>query len=134
MLLRMESSPKRRKSSTTKLVKLKRTTYLTEVLIITMIIIIKKKTKRTTNDFESHPHQRFYTKTVKDKGLVVGRPISANPGLKFKPGFFFFYSKAFSRIIFPIPIIKLWTKRKKAELAFYVFISEFKFCTNPGLT
>ena len=39
------------------------------------------------------------------KGLdpVVRRPISANPGLNFNPGFFFFFSKAFSRIIFSRP-------------------------------
>ena len=31
-------------------------------------------------------------------GPVVRRPISANPWLDFNPGFFFFCSKAFSRI------------------------------------
>ena len=35
-------------------------------------------------------------------GPVVRRPISANLGLNFDPGFFFFCSKAFSRIIFSI--------------------------------
>ena len=30
------------------------------------------------------------------QGPVVQRPISANPGLNFKPGFLFFCSKAFS--------------------------------------
>ena len=34
------------------------------------------------------------------QGPVVGRPISANPGLNFNPGFFFSSSKAFSRTIF----------------------------------
>ena len=29
-------------------------------------------------------------------------PVSANPGLNFNPGFFFFLSKALSRIIFSI--------------------------------
>ena len=33
---------------------------------------------------------------------VVRRPVSANPGLNFNPGLFFFSSKAFSRKIFPI--------------------------------
>ena len=33
------------------------------------------------------------------RGSVVWRPISANTGLNFKPGFFFFYSKAFHRTI-----------------------------------
>jgi len=35
-------------------------------------------------------------------GPVVGRLISANPGLNFNPGLFFFSSKAFSRTIFSI--------------------------------
>ena len=42
---------------------------------------------------------------------VVRRPVSANLGLNFNPGFFFFSSKALSRIIFSLlleyPIIKL---------------------------
>ena len=37
-----------------------------------------------------------------DLSSVVRRPISANPGLNFNPGFLFFCSKAFSRIIFSI--------------------------------
>ena len=44
-----------------------------------------------------------WEKLIKDQGPVVRRPISANPGLNFNPGFFFFCSKAFSQIIFPIP-------------------------------
>ena len=36
------------------------------------------------------------------QGLVDRRPISANPGLNFNPGLFFFSSKAFSRTIFSI--------------------------------
>ena len=35
-------------------------------------------------------------------GPVVWMPVSANPGLNFNPGFFFFLSKALSRIIFSI--------------------------------
>ena len=35
-------------------------------------------------------------------GPVVWRQISANPGLNFNPGFFFFCSKAFPRIFFSI--------------------------------
>ena len=35
-------------------------------------------------------------------GPVARRPISANLGLNFDPGFFFFCSKAFSPIIFSI--------------------------------
>ena len=37
--------------------------------------------------------------TFRSLGSVVQRPISANPGLNFTAGFFFFCSKAFSRII-----------------------------------
>ena len=35
-------------------------------------------------------------------GRVVRRPVSANPGLNFNPGLFFFSSKAFSLKIFSI--------------------------------
>ena len=35
-------------------------------------------------------------------GQVVRTPVSANPGLNFNPGFFFFLSKAVSRTIFCI--------------------------------
>ena len=97
-----------------------------------MIIIKTKQKKEQLNDFESHPHQRFYTKTVKDKGPVVGRALSANPGLKFKLGFFFFYSKAFSRIIFSIPIIKLWTKRKKLNWLFMFSYLNSNFALTLG--
>ena len=45
------------------------------------------------------------------QGPVVRTPVSANPGLNFNLGFFFFLSKALSRIIFSIflayPNIKL---------------------------
>ena len=37
---------------------------------------------------------------MKPQGRVVRRPVSANPGLNFNPGFFFFSSKVFSRKIF----------------------------------
>ena len=36
------------------------------------------------------------------QGPVVRTPVSANPGLNFNPGFFFFLSKALLRIIFSI--------------------------------
>ena len=42
------------------------------------------------------------TSTFRHLGPVVQRPISANPGLNFNPGLFFFSSKAFSRTIFSI--------------------------------
>ena len=35
---------------------------------------------------------------------VVRRLISANPGLNFNPGFFFFFPKAFSQTIFSHPL------------------------------
>ena len=45
------------------------------------------------------------------QGPVVRKPVSVNPGLNFNAGFFFFTSKALSRIIFSIflayPNIKL---------------------------
>ena len=40
--------------------------------------------------------------TLRLLGRVVRRPVSANPGLNFNPGLFFFSSKAFSRKISPI--------------------------------
>ena len=52
---------------------------------------------------------------------VVRRPISANPGLNFNLGFFFF-SKAFSRIIFSILFRasnhQIVGKKNKTEFAF----------------
>ena len=36
------------------------------------------------------------------QGRVVRRPVSANPGLNFNPGLFFFSSKAFSQTILSI--------------------------------
>ena len=41
-------------------------------------------------------------KATLHQGPVVRRPISANPGVKFNPGFFFLCSKVFSRIIFSV--------------------------------
>ena len=44
-----------------------------------------------------------YTSSVSNQqGLVVWRPISANPGLNVNPGLFFFSSKAFSWTILSI--------------------------------
>ena len=39
---------------------------------------------------------------VRPQGPVVRTPVSANPGLNFNPGFFFFLSKALYRIMFSI--------------------------------
>ena len=64
--------------------------------------------------------------------------ISANLGLNVNPGFFFFRSKAFSRIIFSSLFRashhQIVGKKNKTEFAFQTFISKFKFRTNPGLT
>ena len=69
---------------------------------------------------------------------VVRRPIKANPGLNFNLGFFFFCSKAFSRIIFSILFRasnhQIVGKRIKLNLLLKSFLSEFKFRTNPGLS
>ena len=42
--------------------------------------------------------QTYYTPAA----AVVRRPVSANPGLNFNPGLFFFSSKAFSLKIFSV--------------------------------
>ena len=72
------------------------------------------------------------------QGRVVQRPISANPGLNFNPGLFFFSSIAFSRTIFSILFRvanhQIIEKKNLTEFAFYAFKSEFKFCTNRGLS
>ena len=69
---------------------------------------------------------------------VVQGPISANPGLNYNPGFFFFCLKAFSRIIFSILFRasnhQIVDKKNKTEFAFSGFISELKICTDPGLS
>ena len=55
---------------------------------------------------------------AKFPGPIVRRPISAYPKVKFNPGFYFFCSKAFSRIIFSVIFksINLLTKRIKLKL------------------
>ena len=71
-------------------------------------------------------------------GPVLRRPISANPGLNFNLGFFFFCLKAFSWIrfffLFRASNHQIVGKKNKTEFAFEAFISEFKFRTNPGLS
>ena len=56
------------------------------------------------------------------QGLVDRRPISANPGLNFNPGLFFFSSKAFSRtifsIIFRVANHQIVDKKNETEFAF----------------
>ena len=64
--------------------------------------------------------------------------ISANPGLNFNMGVFFFCLKAFYRKIFPIVFrassIQIVDKKSETEFPFKAIISEFKFHTNPGLS
>ena len=73
---------------------------------------------------------------VRPLGPVVRRPISANPGLNFNPGFFFFCSKVFSRVIssllFRASNHQIVGRKNKTEFASQGFISEIKFRTNPG--
>ena len=90
---------------------------------------------------EVNKYERVVESTATDVNIqdpVVRRPVSANLGLNFNPGFFFFSSKALSRKIFSIlleyPIIKLYAKRIKLDLFFYALISEFKFRTYPRLS
>ena len=44
----------------------------------------------------------MYANWTNIMGPVVRGPITANPGLNFNPGFFFFYSKTFFQIILSI--------------------------------
>ena len=59
----------------------------------------------------SHSRAIHIFTQLEGQGPVVRMPISANPGLNFNQGFFFFSSKALSQMIFYIfleyPIIKL---------------------------
>ena len=59
------------------------------------------------------------------QGPVVRRPVSANPGLTFNLGFFFFCSKAFSRInlfiLFRASNHQTVGKKNKTEFAFLSF-------------
>ena len=41
----------------------------------------------------------LFSRPFSDLGPVVPGPISANPGLNFNPGYFFFCSKVFSPVI-----------------------------------
>ena len=50
----------------------------------------------------THYPRRIISALTTTQGPVVRRPISANPGLNFNPGFFFLCSKAFSRIFFSL--------------------------------
>ena len=71
-------------------------------------------------------------------GLVARRSVSANPGLNFNPGFFFFCSQALSRIIFSIlfrtSTHQIVGKKNTTEFAFKAFISELKFRSSRGIS
>ena len=60
-------------------------------------------------------------------GPVVGTAVSVNPGLNFNAGFFIFLSKALSWIIFSI-LFRVSNHQVVGKE------TEFKFCTNPGLS
>ena len=66
------------------------------------------------------------------QGPVVRTPVSANPELNFNPDFFFFLSKALSRIIFSFLFRASSHQIMGKEFAFWAFISEFKSRTDPG--
>ena len=80
----------------------------------------------------------FTTWGCYNQGPVVRRPISANPGLNFNPGFFFFCSKIFSRVIssllFGASNHQFVGTKNKTEFASSAFISEIKFRTNRETT
>ena len=67
---------------------------------------------------------------------VVRTPDSANLGLNFNQGFFFFSSKALSQMIFYIfleyPAIKLWAKRIKLNLLFTLSYLSSNFALTLG--
>ena len=80
----------------------------------------------------------MYIKQETLQGPVVPRPISVNPGLNFNPGFFFYCSKVFSRVIssllFRASNHQIVGINNKTEFASQAFIPEITFCTNRGLT
>ena len=54
------------------------------------------------DDQMEHIRVKNSNRQEENQGPVVRRPISAQPGVKFNPGFFFLCSEAFSRIIFSV--------------------------------
>ena len=70
------------------------------------------------------------------QGPVVRRPISANPGLNFNPGFFFFCLKAFSQIIFSLLLRasnhQIVGKKNKQNLLFQLSYLKSNFALNLG--
>ena len=79
-----------------------------------------------------------FEKSPKILGPVVRRLISANPGLNFNLGLFFFSSKAFSRTIFSILFRvanpKLLTKRIKLNMLFKLsYLNSNLGYLNPAL-
>ena len=72
----------------------------------------------------------------KELGPVVRTPVSDNPGLNFNPGYFFFLSKALSRIRFSAvlkyPIIKLQAKSIKLNLPFKLSYPSSNFALTLG--
>ena len=66
---------------------------------------------------------------------VVQRPISTNMGLHFNPDFFFFCSKALSKINFSFLLrASNYQSVDKKNSTEFAVISEFNFPTKPGLS
>ena len=82
-------------------------------------------------------NQRFPRQiSIYHQGPVVRTPVSANPGLNFNPGFFFFLSKALFRIIFSILFWvsnhQIIAKRIKLNLLFRLSYPCSNFALNLG--
>ena len=54
--------------------------------------------------------QKNFGRVVQLGPVTVRRPISAKPEVKFNPGFFFLFLKAFSRLIFSV-IVKVFNNQ-----------------------
>ena len=72
----------------------------------------------------------------KGRSPVVRTPVSATPGLNFKPGFFFLLSKALSQIIFFSIIFRVPShqiaKRIKLNLLFKLLYLSLNFAQTLG--
>ena len=66
-----------------------------------------------------------YCLGCRNQGPLVWRLISANPGLNFNPGSFFFCLKAFSRIIFSILFWRIQSSNCRRKELNWIFSSSF---------
>ena len=73
-----------------------------------------------------------------NSGPSCSKAGSANPGLDFNQGLFFFSPKAFSQtiffILFRVSNHQIVDKKNSTEFALLGFTSDFKFRTNPGFS